>query len=170
MPGELYSYADNADCSISVRLNGKKIRTKTSNGFISITKGWQPGDKISLNIGMPVRYNVADERVEADRNKVCITRGPLVFCAEEPDNSYNTALYIIDNMDKKVNVDEFEDGIMKGIKNITMNVSAINADDSLEKDAQLTLIPYYSWGNRGNEVSMNVWFARDYTTATKEME
>ena len=59
---------------------------------------------------------------------------------------------------------------MKGIKNITMNVSAINADDSLETDAQLTLIPYYSWGNRGNEVSMNVWFARDYTTATKEMK
>ena len=170
MPGELYSYADNADCSISVRLNGKKIRTKTSNGFISITKRWQAGDKISLNIDMPVRYNVADERVEADRNKVCITRGQLVFCAEEPDNNYNTALYIIDNTDKKVNVDEFEEGIMKGIKNITMNVSAVNADDSLAKEAQLTLIPYYSWGNRGNEVSMNVWFARDYTTAKKEIK
>ena len=170
IPGELYKYTDNADCGMTVRLNGKKIRTKTDRGFIPITKVWQAGDRISLNIDMPVRYNVADERVEADRNKVCITRGPLVYCAEEPDNSNNTALYIIKETDQETNIDEFEEGVMKGIKNITMNVSAINENDSLEKEARLTLIPYYSWGNRGNEASMNVWFARNYTTAKQEMK
>lgn len=170
MPGELYSYADQTKCRVSVMLNGKKVRAKTTNGFVALTQKWQAGDKVELCMDMPVRYNVADERVEADRNKVCLTRGPLVFCAEDPDNTHNTALYIVDSFEKNAKVDTFTDGIMSGIKKVTLEVSAVNTEDKAEVETELTLVPYYSWGNRGNDVGMNVWFARDYTTAINEIK
>lgn len=38
------------------------------------------------NDRMPVHLNVCSDRVEANRGRVAVTRGPLVYCAEEIDN------------------------------------------------------------------------------------
>ena len=35
---------------------------------------------------MPVRRVVAHEKVEADRGRVALQRGPIVYAAEWPDN------------------------------------------------------------------------------------
>ena len=43
-----------------------------------IKRRWSKGDRIELQLPMPMRYSTADERVKADSNRVCITRGPLV--------------------------------------------------------------------------------------------
>ena len=164
IPGELYRYADKTKSSASVKVNGKKVRAEAVNGYVPVKRSWKAGDKVELKLDMPVRYNVADERVEADMNRVCITRGPLVYCAEEPDNQDNPSLYILDEIGQGFSVRTFDEGVMKGIPALTAEVSAAGLNGS-EKDAVLTLIPYYSWNNRGDWKKMNVWFARDKETA-----
>jgi DUF1680 family protein len=148
VPGELYNYADENDAKIVARVNGRKVRSEVVNGFIPIRREWKAGDRVELEIPMPVRYSVADERVEADRGRTCITRGPLVFCAEEPDNTEQVSSYVVDKIGQQGEVAPFTDGNMKGIPTITIDAS----------NSPLKLIPYYSWNNRGDGTAMNVWF------------
>ena len=148
VPGELYNYADENDAKIVARVNGRKVRSEVVNGFIPVRREWKAGDRVELEIPMPVRYSVADERVEADRGRTCITRGPLVFCAEEPDNKEQVSSYVVDKIGQQGEVAPFTDGNMKGIPTITIDAS----------NSPLKLIPYYSWNNRGDGTAMNVWF------------
>ena len=151
VPGELYDYADDNAAKVVARVNGRKVKANVVNGFIPVRRAWQAGDEVTLDLPMAVRYNVADERVEADRGKVSITRGPLVYCAEEPDNSQQVSAVVINELGAQGNVKPFADGVLKGIPAISLSA----------KDGALTLIPYYAWNNRGDGTAMNVWFKLD---------
>ena len=148
VPGELYDYADEQTAAVELRINGRKVKANVVNGFIPVRRTWQQGDEVTLNLPMPVRYNVADERVEADRGKVSITRGPLVYCAEEPDNEKQVSSVVVNQIGAQGEVAPFADGVLKGIPAITLAA----------KDTTLKLIPYYAWNNRGDGTAMNVWF------------
>ena len=162
VPGELYSYADNVSERVTVEVNGKKISpAKAVKGFLPVQREWKAGDKLTLTLPMPVRYSVADERVEADINRLCITRGPFVYCAEEVDNSHLVTDYYVENISQKAEVKSFTEGIMNGIAAITIPADVV-CDEQTEA-AALTLVPYYAWDNRGDK-AMNVWFARSAQT------
>ncbi len=167
VPGELYSYADDVESKVVAKVNGKRVRTEVVDGYMPVKRAWAAGDKVELELPMPVRYSVADERVKADVNRVCVTRGPLVYCAEQPDNEHGASFYIVNDLKQQGEVAKFDEGVMSGITNITLQASAM-LDDGAEEmntvDAKLKLIPYYAWNNRGNNVTMNVWFARDAET------
>ena len=168
VPGELYSYANAAADKVVVKVNGRRVRTAVVDGYMPVQRTWNAGDKIEIELPMPVRYSVADERVKADINRVCVTRGPLVYCAEQPDNEYVASHYVLTNINQKGEVATFSEGVLSGIDNITLKAAAL-VDDGAEEpntvDATLKLIPYYAWNNRGDNVTMNVWFARDAQTA-----
>ena len=106
VPGELYSYADNIKSKVTALVNGKKVKANITDGYMPIKRKWKVGDQVQLQLPMPVRYSVADERVEADVNRICITRGPLVYCAEQPDNKYPASNYIIENIECEENLFE----------------------------------------------------------------
>ena len=170
VPGELYYYADGKQPSYTLTVNGKAVTAKAVNGFVPIERKWSKGDKVELTLPMELRYTKAIDKVEADRNRLCITRGPLVLCAEEMDNEHDVVGYILSKgYAAKNNMAKFESGELKGIPYFTVAASAIAEDDS-EVDATLTLLPYYAWNNRGDLKSMNVWFACDATTARDGME
>lgn len=158
VPGELYHYAENAASKVTATVNGQKITAPAVDGFIPVRRAWKAGDVVELKLPMEVRYSVADARVEADRDRVCVTRGPLVYCAEQPDNAYPAYDYVIDNLRAPARVQRISEGILEGIDNITIPAEAVVDDKTVSSD--LTLIPYYAWNNRGDEISMNVWFAR----------
>ncbi len=162
--GELYSYTDNKKNTITASVNGKSISSTTIDGFMPIKRKWQKGDKVELELPMEMRFSEADARVEADSNRICITRGPLVYCAETADNIYPVSQYYITDTDTKEKITKFESGIMKNIPAIEIAANAVTSDEDFS--AKLTLVPYYAWNNRGDK-AMNVWFARDAATARK---
>lgn len=165
VPGDLYSYADNISTNASLQINGKRVKTKSIDGYVPVKRKWRKSDKVLLQLPMPTRYSSADERVEADLDRICITRGPLVYCAEQPDNEHPASNYIINSIGKEGDIKPFDDGILKGIPHISLDASALEGENELP--AKLTLIPYYAWNNRGDNVTMNVWFARNAATAAK---
>ena len=168
VPGELYHFDDSEAAAAVVRVNGRKVRSEVVDGFLPVRRAWSAGDVVELELPMPVRFSVADERVEADRNRVCVTRGPLVYCAEEPDNEYNVSSYFVKSENQiSSSVDEFTSGVLAAIPTINIVASSASADG--ESEADLTLIPYYAWNNRGDNMAMNVWFARDAETARNGM-
>ena len=169
VPGELYSYADNHKSKVVAKVNGKRVRTEIVDGYMPVQREWAAGDKVELELPMPVRYSVADERVEADVNRVCVTRGPLVYCAEQPDNEHVASTYIIEKVGEQGSVSAFQKGIMKGINHITLKAKSVDLFEQTTIPATLKLIPYYAWNNRGDNVTMNVWFARDAETVMNSM-
>ncbi len=168
VPGELYSYADQQTSQPIARVNGKTVNGTIQEGYLPIQRKWKAGDKVELELPMPVRYSVADERVEADINRICVTRGPLVYCAEQPDNEYVASHYILSDIQQQGNIAAFTEGIMTGIPAISLEASALK--DQQAVSAPLKLIPYYAWNNRGDHTTMNVWFARDAETIVKSIE
>ena len=155
VPGALYRYKDAQPSGWTIKVNGSEVKANLNKGFASIQRTWKKGDKVELHLPMPVRYSTAIEQVEANRGRISITRGPLIYCAEGTDNSDMLPNVFIPDIKAKTHIKSFSDGILSGIPNIV-----IPAREKLEqgaKETQLTLLPYFAWNNRGDG-SMMVWF------------
>ncbi len=66
-------------------VNGKSVEAPMEKGY-AVIKDWKSGDRIELNMDMPVEKVEADPRVKQNIGKRAIQRGPLVYCMEEVDN------------------------------------------------------------------------------------
>ena len=147
VPGDLYSYIGKKKNEITLTVNGKEEEIKLNKGYAEITRKWNRGDIVELNLPMEIHEVVADEKVKDDSNKVAFEYGPIVYCAEEIDNKGISDISIPENIelsttDKKVVSDE-----------------VVSLKGKIQ-DQELTLIPYYIWSNRGVG-KMKVWFPRE---------
>ena len=149
MPGGLYQYVDGKQLSFSVLVNGEDAGGSiTDDGYYTIGRKWEKGDEIDIHFDMEPRMVEADARVEADLGRVAIERGPLVYCAEWPDNAFSVREAQIPEK-ARFNVVEKPD-MLFGIDQLVTSTP----------DGPLTLIPYYAWAHRGSG-EMNVWFKKD---------
>lgn len=57
---------------------------ESSEGYIAVPV--QTGSKIELTLDMPVTRVYEDPRVKETAGRVCVQRGPVIYCAEETDN------------------------------------------------------------------------------------
>jgi len=155
VPGELYHYVDRSQQKWEVSLNGKKLRAAAKDGFISIRKKWKAGDRITLYLPMSLRYTQAIDKVEANRGRVCLTRGPLVYCAEADDNNFPVLQAYIESLPENYTIKSSQDSLMKGVNFVTISAKAMNNRGATE-DVSMTLLPYYAWNNRSDS-AMIVW-------------
>ncbi|MDD3062118.1 MAG: glycoside hydrolase family 127 protein [Massilibacteroides sp.] len=152
VPGELYHYTNTQSSGWTLSVNGRAVDADLTKGFASIHRAWEKGDEVELYLPMPLRYSKAIAQVEADRGRICLTKGPLVYCAEG-----------IDNGDRLPNVfikgtPVAESGWNKELKQIPqIDVAAWEKTAKGNREMSLTLLPYYAWNNRGDG-SMMVWF------------
>ena len=86
VPSDLYRFADEGSGSYRLQVNGGAATSRLEEGYAVLNRTWASGDTITLDLPMPVRRVVADDRVADDRGKVALERGPLVYCAEGIDN------------------------------------------------------------------------------------
>ena len=68
-----------------IALNGKPFTPHIVNGYAVITRRWEPGDTIELELPMEVQRLKADPRIKADVNLVALQYGPLVYNVETAD-------------------------------------------------------------------------------------
>lgn len=155
VPGQLYRYADESSAVCQVFVNGERMNAPVRKGFATVNRAWKPGDVLELILPMPVRYNKAADQVRADSGRVCITRGPLVYCAETVDNTYPVLQYFIDGENASSRIVRETDGVLKGVDFAVLPAKV--AEKEGVKESPLTLVPYYAWDNRGDR-AMTVWF------------
>jgi uncharacterized protein len=83
----LYHSTPAADGIESISVNGERVEIKTVNGYAVIERTWKRGDKIELVLPMkPQRVTCIDE-VEANRGRVALRYGPLVYNIEAVDGN-----------------------------------------------------------------------------------
>jgi DUF1680 family protein len=69
----------------SLAVNGEAISPKIENGYAIITRKWKAGDTVDLVLPMKIQVVKADERVAADRGRVALRYGPLIYNVEKAD-------------------------------------------------------------------------------------
>ena len=107
----------------------------------------------------------ADARVFENGGKAAFTYGPLVLCAEGADHAFPIAAVRADCCEealKKAEVIANEN--LPYAAEVLLPAAAALPEDTLysffapkTKKVTLKLIPYFAWGNRG-ENDMRVWF------------
>ena len=157
-PGDLYRFVDKNDDAPTLKINGRVVSLTLEKGFARLERTWRRGDVIELALPMPIRRVVASDRVEADRGRVALQRGPIVYCAEWPDNQQGHVRNLMLSDDSKLTT-EFQGGLLGGVTVIKGKAVAFAYDDKdkvTKSEQGFTAIPYYAWANRGPG-EMLVW-------------
>jgi DUF1680 family protein len=185
VPTDLYRYDQEAAPEIGLWVNGKMVALDMDEGFARVRRTWKRGDRIDLVLPMLPRRVAAHPAVKDDEGFVAVERGPLVYCAEGPDNG-GSALNIVLGQEVTLKAEQ-RPGLLGGVVVLSGRASAADpssvirlreahgtdaaADDEeeappasrrrLPADARLrphdlVLIPYYAWAHRG-PAEMSVW-------------
>ena len=162
VPSNLYQYTDGKRLGYTIKVNGQDAAASvTDDGYYTITRKWKKGDKVQIHFDMEPRTVRANNKVEADRGMVSIERGPLVYCAEHPDNNFDIMGALINqNPQFKLGKGEIAG---TSVQTLVTNAQTLNFDKQgrlTTQDQTLTLIPYYAWCHRGSG-KMRVWLPQD---------
>jgi DUF1680 family protein len=156
-PTGLYVFTDKSDAPALLKVNGQPVPLAIEKGYVAIARQWKAGDTIDLNLPMPVRRVLANDAVMADRGRVTLQRGPIVYCAEWPDNGGHVRNLVLPR--DAVLKTEFRPELLKGVMRISGNGEALSLDKEGKvhrKPQLITAIPYYAWAHRGPG-EMLVW-------------
>ncbi len=163
VPTDLYRYADGKTPVFNVYLNGEKQEiTADAEGYAVIDRKWKKGDKVVLDLQMETRIVEANSQVREDRGKIAVERGPIVYCAEWPDNDFNV---LSATLSDRAAFTVVPTSLTVEGRQYGMNAIETTAQDNYtgnpahNRSVKLRLIPYYAWAHRGNG-NMEVWINR----------
>jgi len=141
VPSDLFLFADQQESQPLLRVNGEAVEIALVKGYALLHGKWKQGDQITLELPMEDRVIVAHEDVSAKAGLLAVQYGPLIYCAEQIDNT-NDVLEAGISADSRFE-SQFKPGLLGGV--------------NMLKGEDINLIPYYAWANR--EVGkMNTWF------------
>lgn len=155
LPSSLYRYADTGNETPSLKVNGKSVPIVLEKGYVRLTRNWKPGDQIELHLPVPVRRVLATEEVEADRGRVALERGPVVYCAESPDNPQDDIIDMALAREAKLTVEQRPD-LLNGTAILHGKALYKTKSGAVTEEKEFTAIPYHAWANRGDS-KMIVW-------------
>lgn len=161
---DLYRYENDNRARITLRVNGRSVPLNEENGYAVINREWKKGDVVELNLPMEVRRVAAHPEVKADEGRVAIERGPIVYCAEFPDQPDQRVLNMVLPESASFS-SEMRHDLLNGVAVVkTKAVEAARDKNGVpqatSKTKDVTLIPYYAWAHRGSG-EMAVWLAED---------
>lgn len=122
------------------------------------------GGDIVIDLDMTPKIVYADPRISSDAGKVCVMRGPIVYCAEGVDNGEFLHSFILP---REIDVTETfseEFGLitleLPCRKRLPFEGGLYSSFKPQTEKTTLKMIPYNCFANRG-ETDMVVWFCMD---------
>jgi DUF1680 family protein len=120
-------------------VNGEPVELDLDRGYAVLNRTWMPGDRIDLDIPRHIQRVIADERIEADRGKVALRYGPLIYNVERIDQPDITESLGINELSI-----QWREDLLEGV----MTINGTWADGT-----PFMAIPYYARNNREYEES-----------------
>lgn len=162
VPSDLYSFTNNSDKKVEIKVNGKPYDYKEEKGYAVIKNDWNKGDKIEISLPMQARTVKANKLVEADKDLLSVEYGPLVYCAEFVDNAGFVSNRTItkETVFSPIYDESLFNGINKLEGNATIYEAVPNSREINSASGTITLIPYYLRSHRGAG-EMSVWLAEN---------
>jgi uncharacterized protein len=163
-----------SDASFDIAINGERIEAEANPaGYVELHRAWRHGDTVHLDLPMLVRVWQSHPKVPDNRGRVALSRGPVLYCAEQADMpGVDLDEIFIDPSNLQAS---WEPGLLNGIVVLKGLAQHLPIDSSwsgelyrpfaaLSHDARaaqsqpvsLTAIPYFAWHNRESG-PMKVW-------------
>lgn len=142
----------------SVLVNDQMFKPQIVDGYAKLDRQWSAGDRVTLNLPMPVQFMSADRRVAATVDRVALQRGPLVYCFEDIDNQQQIGAAFL-NQPELVKV-VHDENLLGGIDTLQVDAwyrteategkSLYRGNDAIAGLHKLTLtaIPFFAHSNR----------------------
>lgn len=150
--------------SPAVSLNGAAVTLIVERGYAVLEREWQSGDTVTLDLPMPVQRIYADPRVEGNRGRVALRRGPTVYCLEAADNGPNLdALSLPREAELTA---ELAPDLLGGVvvlrgaaRRLSSDTKALySSTPPAAVPAAITAVPYSVWDNRAaGEMLVWIW-------------
>ena len=156
-----------------LQFNGTPVEpVVTERGYARLTCAGQRGYTVELDLPMPIVRMRAHPNVEADRGRVALQRGPIVYCLEAADTACDVRALAL-SRDAQL-TSEFRGDLLGGVT--TIRGAALVAEAGPGDDWEQPLyerapravpvafeaVPYYAWDNRESG-AMVVWLPESLT-------
>jgi DUF1680 family protein len=156
----------------TLEINGQPFTgLLTPGSYAEVRRAWRPGDVVRLNLPMPVRRVACHPYVTENAGRVALTRGPLLYCVEQADNSGLDPRDIVLPADANFTA-EFRPDLLGGVVVLRGQAKVVPPDNAWThhlyrtalpcsereqgQPVEATAIPYYAWANR-EPGPMQVW-------------
>jgi uncharacterized protein len=159
IPGDLYQFQESDSTQVRIKVNGEPIQVDLDKGYAVIKRKWKKGDRVELLLPMKIKKVKANPQLKEDLGKLALQRGPIVYCAEWPDNDGKTSNLVLAQQALFSSI--FRPDLLHGVETLESDLPAIWIEqDGLHVETRqqaFLAIPYYAWANRGAG-EMNIWF------------
>ncbi|MCC7155904.1 MAG: glycoside hydrolase family 127 protein [Bryobacterales bacterium] len=166
VPSRLYRFEGGDSGQVTLKVNGAPAALEMNAGYAAITRRWKAGDVVDLNLPMPVRRVGAAAEVVADRGRIALQRGPIVYAAEWPEFPDGRVRNLVLPAGAPLTA-EFRPNLLNGVMVVRSRAIALAYDEhgaAGKKPVEFTAIPYYAWANRGRG-QMVVWIPASEASA-----
>lgn len=158
VPGGLYTYDAAQHAAAVVSVNNRSVTYQLENGYLVIDREWAPGDKLTVSFPMEIRRVYSRDEVKANKERVALQRGPLVYCVEGADNE-GRAMNLV--LPKNASVQAMPYQVLAepviGLQAEATVLTVLPGGDNIKAERKKVIaIPYYTWNNRGAG-QMQVW-------------
>jgi DUF1680 family protein len=138
----------------SIRVNGRAAPpTAVRRGYFVLNREWAKGDVIEFSLPMPILRITSHPQVAANRGRVALRRGPLVYCIEAVDHGGRTHDILLPR-DAELHAEQ-RPVLLAGLT-IVEGKARRPRPDGAEEPVRLLAVPYAVWGNR-KVGEMDVW-------------
>lgn len=148
--------------NVKILLNGREGNYEIKDGYAYLHGEFRAKDVVTVELDLSVRRVYTSNKVSANTGKAAVQRGPLIYCIEGADNE-NDILSVSLKKDGRITVSEYLPEKLYGIQELyaegyreTVNDELYSFEAPSIEECQVTLVPYYTWGNRGLN-QMRVW-------------
>jgi DUF1680 family protein len=159
IPSSLYTFQSAPDKKPVIKINGNPVEYNMEHGYALLSRTWKKDDKVAVYLPMEVLKVIAGEKLKEDAGKVALQRGPIMYCAEWPDNNGKVSNIVLPV--NTVFTTEYKPALLNGVTVLNTTAIAVITDARENKVSTVkqpfTAIPYYAWANRGKG-EMEVWF------------
>ena len=162
VPSDLYRFERQNGEAATLEVNGHIQSIELDKGYAPIRRRWQADDKIVLNLPMPIQRIRANEKVKENAGRVALQRGPIVYCAEGPDNDGHVLNLVVHDGAKLQT--HFNPELLGGAQVLTGKALATEYSRGQQEveiaEHAFAAIPYYAWAHRG-PAEMAIWLAAE---------
>lgn len=135
-----------------------------SSGYFRLVRSWKPGDRVDLILPMPIQRVYANKRVESDRGRVALQRGPIVYNLENVDYDGDVrSVFLPKDAELKA---EWKEDLLAGV--MVLKGQAKQTTPRGIEPVDLVAVPNYARLNRGGW--SQVWIAENPDMSVQWLE